>query len=278
MTPEQLRKLQLIELDQLKVFADLCERHNLTYYLYGGTLLGAVRHKGFIPWDDDIDVAMPRADYNRFQQIAAMELPDGYYLETPEGIPGNPYYMTRIRKQNTIYESNWVRRFKLPCTGIWIDIFPLDDEPAQTSIQQRIDGYLFDKVLTPLIKNHARSASDAKSLKAKIGLSLIKLLPFTTYQRLRDRVARRHEGKNLPYCLTYAGIAGYEKETYAKSILEPAAKLEFEGRMYSVPGDWDGWLKHFYGDYMQLPPVEKRMPHPAVRVSFDTAGPDEILQ
>ena len=277
MTQQQLHRLQQIELEQLNIFADLCERHGLTYYLYGGTLLGAARHKGFIPWDDDIDVAMPRADYNAFQRIAKSELPAGYHLELPESIPGNPYYMSRIRKEGTIYESNWVQRFNLPCTGIWIDIFPLDDQPAATSLQQRIDGYLIDNVLAKLIKNHARPLSSAQSIKAKVGLALAKLLPFSFYQHLRDRIARRHEGKNLAYCLTYAGIAGYQKETYAKSLLEPSGELNFEGRMYRVPGDWDGWLRHFYGDYMQLPPIEKRMPHPAVRVSFDTTGPDEIL-
>ena len=277
MTPEQLRKLQLIELDQLNVFADLCERHNLKYYLYGGTLLGAVRHSGFIPWDDDIDVAMPRADYNKFQQIAAKELPDAYFFETPESIPGNPYYMSRIRKKNTIYQSDWVKRFNLPSTGIWIDIFPLDDQPAQMSLKQHIDGKLIYSFLNKLIKNHGRSPSEAQSLPAKVGLFMTRLLPFTFYQKLRDRIARRHEGRNLPYVITYAGIAGYKKETFPKAFLEPSATLEFEGRQYTVPGNYDAWLKHIYGDYMQLPPIEKRKPHPAARVSFDTDGPDEVL-
>ena len=277
MTDAQLRKLQHIELEQLNVFADLCERHNLTYYLYGGTLLGAVRHQGFIPWDDDIDVAMPRADYNRFQQIAALELPDAYHLETPESIPQNPYYMTRIRKKNTVYESNWVRRFQLPCTGIWIDIFPLDDQPAQHSLIQHIDGHLIDKLLNKLIKNHGRSPKDAQSPAAMAGLWLVQRLPFRFYQNLRDHIARRHEGKQLSYVITYAGIAGYRKETFPKSAFEPRTTLPFEGRLYSVPGNWDYWLTQIYGDYMTLPPPEKRKPHPAVRVCFDTSGPDESL-
>ncbi len=262
-----LRKLQQLEIEQLCVFAEICDKYNLRYYLVGGTLLGAVRHKGFIPWDDDIDVAMPRVDYNRFLDIAPHELPKDLELENPVQIPKDPYYVTRLRRRNTVYESGYIRQFELPCTGVWIDVFPLDDQPRQESFLQRIDGYLIERHLNRIIRNYYNAGPITAGGGAYLWLA--RCLPFAFYRKARDRIARRHEGKNLAYWLTYAGIFGYRKETFAKSVFEPPAQLEFEGRLYTAPGDYHQWLLRMYGDYMQLPPPEKRVPHKAVRFLID---------
>jgi lipopolysaccharide cholinephosphotransferase len=262
-----LQKLQQLEAQQLAAFADICERHNLRYYLVGGTLLGAVRHKGFIPWDDDIDVAMPRSDYNRFLDLAPRELPPEFELEIPSRIPKDPYYLTRLRRTNTVYESAYIRQFELPCTGVWIDVFPLDDQPRQDSLHQRLDGYLIERHLNRIIRNYHNTGPISAGGGAYLWLA--RRLPFEFYRRARDKIARRHEGKNLPYWLTYAGVFGYRKETFAKSVFEPPERLTFEGRLYTVPGDYQQWLTRMYGDYMRLPPAEKQVPHKAVRFTVD---------
>ncbi len=267
-----LKKLQKLEAEQLAALADLCEKHSLRYYIVGGTLLGAVRHKGFIPWDDDVDVAMPRADFNRFQELAARELPPELTLEIPSEIPKDPYYTVRVRRKNTVYESTYIRQFDLPCSGVWIDVFPLDDQPRETSLLQTLDGYLIERHLNRVIRNYYNQKPF--SLGGSIYMGLARMLPFDFYRRVRDRIARRHEGRNLPYWLTYAGIFGHRKETFKKSVFEPPARLEFEGRMYTAPGDYHAWLTRMYGDYTQLPPSEKRVPHKVAR--FLIEGVDQL--
>ena len=120
----QLRALQLVELEIMKIFVNICERHQLRYIMIGGTMLGAIRHKGFIPWDDDIDVGMPRADYEKFLQIVRAELPADYdflnYKQNPEYLR---YFSrivdTRVKVTNASYTDTLVEH-------AWIDIFPLD--------------------------------------------------------------------------------------------------------------------------------------------------------
>ena len=120
----QLRRLQLVELDIMKIFSEICEKNNLRYFLVGGTMLGAVRHKGFIPWDDDMDVGMPRPDYEKFLQIVRNNLPEGYsFLNYKQDEEYKRYFSRIVNNKVKIYNAS---NTKTIVENAWLDIFPFD--------------------------------------------------------------------------------------------------------------------------------------------------------
>jgi len=127
-TSLQLKKMQKLELQALEEFISLCQNLGLTYYLLGGTMLGAVRHKGFIPWDDDIDVGMPRKDYDTFVNQAQKYISSNYYVQTHKSDPEYPFNFAKIRINNTTYIESKLAS-KSMNHGIYIDVFPLDVYP-----------------------------------------------------------------------------------------------------------------------------------------------------
>ena len=127
-TQEELLKIQSLELKALSVLIEICEKLSIDYFLVGGSCLGAVRHNGFIPWDDDIDVGMTREDYLRFLAQAPEHLPKGYTLQTPYNCKQNPYFYTKLRIDGTKFVEYRNRRVKMH-HGIYIDIFPYDEVP-----------------------------------------------------------------------------------------------------------------------------------------------------
>lgn len=122
---DQLIKIQQIELSILNEFSKICQKHNLTYFLVGGSCLGMIRHKGFIPWDDDIDLGMPRKDYQKFCEIAKAELPDDLVLQNFDTEPQCGLVFGKIRKKGTILSENYSYHINMN-QGVWIDIFPYD--------------------------------------------------------------------------------------------------------------------------------------------------------
>lgn len=258
---EKLRELQLCELEVLKEFVRVCERLGLRYYLVGGTLLGAVRHGGFIPWDDDIDVAMPREDYDRFAVLAPPLLGQEYFYQDDKTDGG--YYLSyaKIRKNGTfIYEERFKdSRFE---KGVFIDIFPLDDCPKPGIVCH----FLFNVLAVMNYRGEVDSGvpyHPYSEWSGKIGYALLQLLRGDDIPKLRRKLLRLNKRlSNGRYVASYSGAYGYRKEVLSWEWYQETTQLAFEGREYAAPKGFDSILARSYGgNYMELPPVEERRWH-----------------
>lgn len=271
MRQELLKKLHKCEVVLLDEFVRLCDADHLAYYLFGGTLLGAVRHQGFIPWDDDIDVAMPRRDYEKFLTIAEEKLSDKYYLQTRAKSDYYSKAYAKLRMNNTICVSNDAAKRSKRHPGIWIDIFPLDSGTNQAGIyekgRRRISKFLSDNI-------RMRKREEYLPMAHRV----ISFLPIQTLSKISDILLSGEGDYYLCYSGLYANIYGIERETIAKFHYDPPIELEFEGKMYKAPKDYDFYLRQIYGDnYMIIPPVSERKVHNIIQLNFDTNGPDEAL-
>ena len=255
MKQEVLRRLWDTELSILGEIDRICQKHNIRYYLMWGTLIGAVRHQGFIPWDDDIDINMPQKDYFRFLKIAKKELPEHLFLQTPFTDKYHPVYFAKVRMNGTAFcakGDNNVKKHR----GIFVDVLPFFEVKNKDSFWHK-----FRKKLASRIRAHVfakRQGSGGKS-------PLLSLLPTTLLMRICQRLMCSKGN-------TFASEGYY----FDKADFEPATTLTFEGREYPVPKNYDKVLRGVFGDYMQLPPEDKRAAHNPGRISFDTSLPDEI--
>lgn len=266
MTSENLKKLHDVEIEILDEFVRICDIYNLDYFLVGGTLLGAVRHNGFIPWDDDIDVAMPRKDYEKFLEIVNKELNEKYMIDNKNTNPKYYLNFTKIRKKNTIFEQDFQVNYDGP-KGIWIDVFPLDEANSLnnilTPIQKKINNIIFRTVH---YKNGFILGKKYNVFKKILGK--ITFLKNTTLLNFQDNVLKLQDNKGGNYILNLASSYDYKKEIFEKNVYFPATELTFEGKNYRVPNQYKRVLEQVYGDYMQLPPKEKRVTHNPIKLMF----------
>ena len=274
MRRELIEKLHRCEIEIMDEFDRVCKKNNLTYYMVGGTLLGAVRHGGFIPWDDDVDLAMPRRDYNKLLEIADREFSDRFFLQTLYNDPGYENRFAKIRMNNTLFVEESLVNTKRH-HGIYIDIWPLDEGRENFGFIQRKRKALLT-LITWYVKK--RGNPDAKvhcrTLARKVMFALLKPFSKETLMRFVEFLMR---GKGDCY-VNWASQYGFVKQTMKKTVYDPPVKLKFEDKEYFAPREYEFFLRRIYGEnYMQLPPVEKRVTHNPVRLSFDTNGPDEIL-
>ena len=280
MKAETLKQLHKVEQEILDEIDRICEKNGLKYYLIGGTLLGAVRHQGFIPWDDDLDIVMPREDFNRFKEVCIQDLDPKYYLHSTETDP-NKYYFSfmKVRKHNSIFiESKLVgANVDDDKQGIWVDIAPMDDASSLDSFWKRVRTTWIKKHLQHFI-SYRKTNRWPKPLLSKLMYAL--LSPLSTYclRKLQDRLMQWENGRDCDYFVNYASHYDSVKMTMLKTDYEPSCRLLFEGKYYSAPGNYQNVLLRSFGkNYMDIPPIEKRETHNPVRLSFDTNGPDAPL-
>lgn len=244
---EETKKIQLDILDAVDQF---CKSNGLHYSLAFGTLLGAVRHGGYIPWDDDIDLAMPREDYEKFKET--FNVPN-YRVLSPNNPKEYLHPFLKVENSMTFQEEDIAMNCEI---GVNIDIFPVDNCPIEgKELQNWIKN---KKFLYRLIILKTRSLSKNRSWWKNsiilLGKCMISPIPAARITSLLDRIAQTFRYKDVP------GVALWDK-VFPKKFFEEYTTIDFEGKPYATLKNYDTYLTHQFGDYMQLPPVEQRKTH-----------------
>ncbi|SMC40324.1 lipopolysaccharide cholinephosphotransferase [Oscillospiraceae bacterium] len=255
-------EIKQVELDIMLAFERLCKANGLYYVLCGGTLLGAVRHKGFIPWDDDIDVLMPRDDYNRLIDLVDIDLsvlPSHIKVVSwKDGALKYPFI--KLIDTRTIIENKYVE--DSGANNLWIDVFPIDGNPSEDDkLAQLFKKSLFyRKMLTTKLAKVGGGKTFVKKLLKPIVKVL--LLPFSVAglcQRI-DSLAQSYKFDGTDYIGGTVWGYGPCERVDRRKFMTPV-QLEFEGHMFNAPSNYDEYLSGLYKDYMQLPPENKRVTH-----------------
>ena len=250
------KQIMLVMMDWIDSF---CRANTIKYFLYGGSLIGAIRHKGYIPWDDDIDICMMRADYDRF--LFLFNDPDGRYrLITPDN--NSAYYLPTAK----VYDDTTVLSERISNgipIGVYIDVFPLDycsdDFQKACSYGKRIG--IYRKIVD--IKNI--SIDPKRSMIKNAALILFKVLvaPFSRRFAIKRICFLSERRKNKPskYVGQFTKMTYASREIYESKWFDVALNGTFEGRDYIIPKEYDNVLRTEYGEYMVLPPKEKQVTH-----------------
>ncbi len=259
-----LREIQLSSFEILKFFADICEKNGFKYILAYGTLIGAARHKGFIPWDDDLDVIMPRPDYNNFieyckehaEELKPFELM--HYSTNKKYI----YPIARLSDSRYVADYNIAKDYGL---GTFVDIYPFDGCGNNTGEVQNV--YKKSKGLILLISLAGQKKYE-KSHKGKIIRSVGKLVAYCFAHiiganklcKMIDNKAQKVscDASNYLGCTVWDNCC---KNALPKSIFDNIIYVDFEDKKFAVPGEYDKVLTKWYGDYMKLPPEDEQIGH-----------------
>lgn len=266
MNKDTLQELHKVEVEILDEFVRICDKYNLKYFLVGGTLLGAVRHKGFIPWDDDLDVGLQRKDYEKFTEVIEKELNPKYMVDNK--YTNHKYYLnfTKIRKKKTLFIQDIQENYDGP-KGIWIDVFPFDEAKNNKTILTPIQGACNDIIFRMVEYKTGIVPGKLKTVKRLIGKMI--LVKNRTLLDLLDKILSiQNKNDNNKFIVSLVSSYGYKKEMFYKDEFFPLKQLEFEGKKYNVPSNYKQVLKSMYGDYMKLPPIEKRVTHNPTKIEF----------
>lgn len=262
----KLREIQLQELKILKEFLEICKKYNLNYYMLGGTFLGAIRHKGFIPWDDDIDIGMPRPDYESFLRFAKTELKDPYELKSFTTDENYYHYTLRIINKNILITRDDALDKKKDY--IWIDIFPLDGMPNRVIIRGfHKFNLLFHRLLLQYSKfntgvNMKKKRSLLEAFLIKIGFVLSKIMHFNVKKRLMaiDKLLKKYNYNESKYVVNFMGAYKF-KEMFPKKYYDKPIEYDFENLKLIGASEYDKILTQMYGNYMKPPAQNQRFSH-----------------
>ena len=265
LTPELQPKWNALIVDVFKKFITICDENHLTYYCCGGTAIGTIRHHGMIPWDDDIDVFMPRPDYDRFISICHKMDLGKYELCTPYDKENYFMYFSKLCNACTTI----MERIDTPCIyGLYVDIFPLDgtaDEHDEAIALKRKFSKIQNMMEAISTRNTFREYVFLLAHKHEWGRFVRKTIGFlfrNSYRRQllkqMDSIAYKYDYDKAKNVVVYSGVYG-DIEVYPKEWVSGPVQFPFEDVTVNLSGGYDKYLRHFFGDYMQLPPVEKRV-------------------
>ena len=267
---QTLKLLQSLELMILKDFIKICEENNLTYYMYAGSLLGAVRHNGFIPWDDDLDVVMFRDDFEKFKEIFIASQNDKYELLCNETHRDYFHLLAKLMLKDTKFEESWVNQVDFHI-GINMDIFVLDDLSDNNFKRnyQLKKSFFYNKLLI-MSKIKLYDLPFVTKVITHTGyyiLNLFGINPSTINKRCLNFL-RKYKNPNAECVFDISATAEEYPQIFSKEDFKDIEKIQFEDIKVNIPSGYDNILKSLYGDYMQLPPKEDRYNHITETLDF----------
>lgn len=256
-----LKEIQSIQLNILKDVANFCVKNNIKYYLAGGTLLGAIRHKGFIPWDDDIDILIPRPDYKKFVSKYPKSINKNYSLSVIDVNSSHMFTYSKVYDKRTEIHEKGIKFNDL--NGIAIDVFPIDGLPSDLEKSDRFfktqknwfQLYQFS------IMNYIEFDKNIRRIILNIVIWLCKIVGTKTFIKIINNRSSKFDFDKSEYIgvsvVPYYG----NKERIKKDIYIGEVMVEFEDTYFVAPKGYKQYLTNLYGDYMQLPPEDKRISH-----------------
>ena len=271
-TEEQISKVRAVEVEILDYVISVCEEYSIRYSLGYGTLIGAIRHKGFIPWDDDLDIIMPRKDYERFRDIIVGRSKDEYYIHDYYTDTNCTNNFLKVRKKHTTFYNP--TGFDNPnMSGIFIDIFPADRVPAGKV--GRIIQYCASAVNLLYTRQYTSSSKGIINFGERLLLSMPRKAQISI--RNKAEKVKRMWNKNNNGLFVNAATIEECRKYFPENMFESFVDVEFEGKKYKATAVYDGFLKSMYGDYMTLPPENERVwGHSPELLDFEH-GYDEIF-
>ena len=262
MEKKVLKKLQETEIEILDYLDEICKKHKLKYFLMYGTLLGAVRHKGFIPWDDDIDVGMLREDYEKLIKILVKEKHDKFEIDCIN--VNKNYYLPFIKIKNckTLFQEKNSVDYN-GNKGIWIDIFPFDNYPDVNLKKFDIIKGRFILAMYSVMINRSLNYKTSKRISI-----ISKFINNKGCINLINKFTKNK--KDTKYIMFYSINGINDTKIFNKKDIFPLKKIKFEKKEYYAPKNHNKILEQTYGnDFMELPPIEKRITHNPIRIVFE---------
>ena len=261
MNDSELRELQMVQLEMMKDIHRVCVSNGLAYYLIGGSALGAVRHKGFIPWDVDIDIAMPRKDYESFLHGASKQLNDKleclYYMSDKKYFA--PHILVALKGSSMVHKVDYlnphVKRF-----GIFIDVFPLDFSPEESSLREKQAKALRRLSRIRYRKLSYKLPTDSKLIMFVKDLirAFLSVIPMRYVLKRQQEIMQWYDDKPSSLICSMASHYRYEKQCMPVSVYGKPSLVEFEGCSFYGPEHIDDYLSRIYGDYMRLPSAQEQ--------------------
>ena len=251
---QQIDRIRTTEVEILDVIVELCDKFSLKYSLAYGTLIGAVRHRGFIPWDDDIDIIMPREDYERLKKLWKDSKMNDYYIHDYYTDINCTNNFMKIRKKHTTFYSS--KGFDNPkMSGIFIDIFPADRVP------KRKISRLIQYCAAAINLLYSRQYTSGTKGLIRAGEKILLKIPRGIQISIRNKSERIKRHWNRNGCGYYVNAATIEecKKYFPENMFESFVELEFNGKKYKATAEYDGFLTLMYGNYMKLPPESERV-------------------
>lgn len=265
MNQNELMLLHRCHLDLLDEFDRVCKILGLSYFLDSGTALGAIRHGGFIPWDDDVDVGMLREDYERFMLEGQRLVNDKFFIQNRETEPNYGKFGGKLRMNNTYFPDKSSVTFKNQ--GIYIDIYPFDfvNDDRKKALRDLSISRRFVRIVR---------LRDAKGDRKQIGKRLLsiclQLLPKKWLDSKYEKFCQKLNGKGMHYLTCYSyRMTNTMDLIFPIDAMMPSKNIKFEDRVYQIMNNPDVYLTTMYGDYMQLPPEDKRVCHLKGHIVFD---------